>query len=110
MKNPTGALQYEFGGETHEMRLTMRGLARLQAKHGRTLGGMLDGSMGDIPDMNVVLDVVSEALQRGGMDAKKADDLADEIATADSEVIGAILMTAFPDQGGNAKPRGKAKA
>lgn len=107
MKNPTGALEYAFDGETYEMRLTMRGLARLQAKHGRTLAGVLDGSAGDIPDMAVVLDIVSEALQRTGMDAKKADDLADEIATADPEVIGAIMATAFPDTEGNAKPKAK---
>lgn len=108
MKNPTGSFEYEFDGETYELRLTMRGLARLQAKHGRTLGGTLDGTVGDIPDMNIVLDIVSEALQRGGMDAKKADDLADEIATADPSIVGEIMATAFPDPEGNA-PKAKRK-
>jgi secreted protein with Ig-like and vWFA domain len=110
MKNPTGSLEYEFGGESHEMRLTMRGIARLQAKHGRTLAGVLDGTVGDIPDMAVVLDIISESLQRAGMDAAKADDLADEIATADPAIIGSILQTAFPDTEGNGKAKAKAKA
>lgn len=108
MKNPTGSLEYAFGGNSYEMRLTMRGIARLQAKHGRTLGGLLDGTAGDIPDMGVVLDVVSESLQRTGMDAAKADDLADEIATADPMVVGSIMETAFPDAAGNAKAKRKA--
>lgn len=105
MKNPTGALEYDFNGETYELRLTMRGLARLQAKHGRTLGGILDGTAGSIPDMAVVLDIVSEGLQRTGMKADKADELADELATADPEIVGAIMATAFPDAEGNAKTK-----
>jgi hypothetical protein len=104
MIDPTGAVEIQFGGKTYAMRLTMRGIARLQAKHGRTLAGLLDGTQGDFPDMGVVLDLVSEALQRGeGLDAAAADDLADEIATADASVVGRIMASAFPDAEGNAQ-------
>jgi hypothetical protein len=110
MSDPTGTLEVEHGGETYSLRLTMRGIARLQAKHGRNLAGMLDGTAGSFPDMSAVLDIVSEALQKGhGMKADKADDLADEIATADPTIVGAIVNAAFPDPEGNAK-KGKAKA
>jgi hypothetical protein len=108
MIDPTGAVEIVFGGKTYAMRLTMRGIARVQAKHGRTLGGLLDGAPDDFPDMSVVLDLVSEALQRGeGLDAAAADDLADEIATADATIIGRIMASAFPDAAGNA-PKKKA--
>jgi hypothetical protein len=104
MIDPTGAVEIQFGGKTYAMRLTMRGIARLQAKHGRTLAGLLDGTQGDFPDMGVVLDLVSEALQRGeGLDSASADDLADEIATADASIIGRIMASAFPDAEGNAQ-------
>ena len=109
MIDPTGAVEIEFGGKTHSLRLTMRGIARLQAKHGRNLAGMLDGTAGDVPDMGAVLDLVSEALQKGsGLKAPEADDLADELATADPLIVGKIIAAAFPDPEGNAK-KGAAK-
>lgn len=108
MTDPTGAVEVELGGETYSLRLTMRGIARLQAKHGRNLAGMLDGTAGDVPDMEAVLDLVSEALQRGhGLPAKEADDIADELATANPMIVGTILAGAFPDAEGNARPKAK---
>ena len=108
--DPTGAVEITFGGETYCLRLTMRGIARLQAKHGRNLAGMLDGTSGAIPEMDAVLDLVSEALQKGhDMPAKEADELADEIATADPLIVGRIIAGAFPDPEGNAKPKRAAK-
>lgn len=110
MADPTGTVEVEFGGETYCLRLTMRGIARLQAKHGRNLAGMLDGSAGAIPDMEAVLDLVSEALQKGqDMKPAEADDLADEMATADPLLVGRIIAAAFPDPEGNAKPKRAAK-
>lgn len=107
MIDPTGALEVEHGDKTYCLRLTMRGIARLQARHGRNLAGLLDGSAGDIPDMAAVLDLVSEALQKGeGIKAAEADDLADELATADPMVVGRILGAAFPDLEGNAPKKG----
>jgi hypothetical protein len=109
MTDPTGAIEVEHGGETYCLRLTMRGIARLQAKHGRNVAGMLDGTAGDMPDMAAVLDIVSEALQKGhGMKATEADDLADEIATADPLIVGSIMVAAFPSAEGNAKKKAKA--
>jgi len=110
MADPTGALQHEHGGKTYELRLTMRGLAKLQGKHGLNIAGMLDGTAGDIPNMGAVLDLVSEALQKGsGLSAEQADELADEIATANTAIVGEIIMTAFPDQAGNGQAK-KGKA
>lgn len=98
MTDPTGVMEVEFGGKAYSLRLTMRGIARLQVKHGRNLAGMLDGTAGSFPDMGAVLDIVSEALQKGsGLEAEKADDLADELATADPMIVGRIVSAAFPD-------------
>ena len=103
MTDPTGVVEVTLGEVTYSLRLTMRGIARLQAKHGRNLAGMLDGSAGDVPDMAAVLDLVSEALQKGqGLAAKEADEIADELATADPLIVGRILAGAFPDAEGNA--------
>ena len=103
MTDPTGAIEVEHGGKTYCLRLTMRGIARLQAKHGRNLAGMMDGTAGNFPDMAAVLDIVSEALQKGhGLKADQADDLADEIATADPQIVGLIVNAAFPSAEGNA--------
>ena len=112
MADPTGVVEVEHGGETYSLRLTMRGIARLQAKHGRNLSGMLDGSAGDVPDMAAALDVVSEALQKGqGLPAKEADDIADELATADPMIVGRVLDGAFPDaDAGNALAKKARKA
>ena len=109
MTDPTGVVEVEFGGETYSLRLTMRGIARLQAKHGRNLAGMLDGTAGAMPDMAAVLDLVSEALQKGhGMKAGEADELADELATADPMIVGTILAGAFPDAEAGNVPKKKA--
>jgi hypothetical protein len=107
MTDPTGAVEVEFGGKSYSLRLTMRGIARLQAKHGRNLAGLLDGTAGDVPDMGAVLDLVSEALQKGeGIAAAEADELADELATANPMIIGLIVTAAFPDPEGNGKTKG----
>ena len=106
MTDPTGTIEVEHGDATYTLRLTMRGIARMQVKHGRNIAGMLDGTAGSFPDMNAVLDIVSESLQRGhGLNAKQADDLADELATADPAIVGRIMSAAFPDIEGNAKAK-----
>lgn len=108
MTDPTGAVEVEHGGKAYCLRLTMRGIARLQAKHGRNLAGLLDGTAGTFPDMGAVLDIVSEALQKGSaIEADEADDLADELATADPMIVGRIVTAAFPEQTeGNGKTKG----
>lgn len=104
MIDPTGCVEFIVGGKAYACRLTMRGIARLQGKHGRNIAGLLDGSAGDIPDMGAMLDLVSEALQRGSkLEAELADDIADELLSADQTIIGAIIAAAFPESVGNAK-------
>ena len=109
MTDPTGVVEIEFDDKEYKLRLTMRGIARLQAKHGRNLAGLLDGTAGSFPDMAAVLDIVSEALQKGsGLKADKADDIADELATADPMIVGRIVTAAFPDAAeGNAPKKAK---
>jgi hypothetical protein len=111
MADPTGAFHLEHGGKSYELRLTMRGIAKLQAKHGRNIAGMLDGTAGDIPDMMAVLDLVSEALQKGsGLSPEEADDVADELTTHDTSIVGSVVATAFPDmkEGNGKAKRGRA--
>jgi len=107
-----GTVTTDIGGKSYDLQLSFRAIARLQAKHGRNVAGLLDGTAGDIPDMAAVLDVLSEAIQRGsGVEASVADDLADELMSANSAILGPVLLTAFPDApGGNGKAAGKHKA
>ena len=118
MADVTGALHHEFQGKSYTMRITMRGLAHLQGLHGNDLGGLLSAGGSDIPALRPSLDLVSVALQRGeGIDQPEADDLADEMFTADRTLAGRVLAAAFPDAvaeeapaGGNAKaPAAKRK-
>ena len=98
MADVTGALHHEFQGKSYTLRITMRGLAQLQDMHGADLGGLLSGGGGAIPFLAPSLDLISVALQRGeGMDKAEADDLADEMFTADRNFAQRVLAAAFPD-------------
>ena len=119
MADATGALHHEFNGKTYTLRLTMRGLAVLQDMHGSDLGGLLSDGGSAMPMLAPALDLISVALQRGeGIAKEEADDLADEMMTADRNLTQRIMAAAFPDvaatvpgAGGNAKaPAVKRKA
>lgn len=98
MADLTGAIYESIGGKEYALRLTMRGVAKLQAKHGTTIGGLLDSPSGATPMIEPLLDMVSEALQKGsGIEADRADDLADDLLTSDMSVVERILKAAFPD-------------
>lgn len=98
MADITGEMIETFGGREYTLRLTMRGIAALQAKHGKNIGGLLDGTAGDIPDFGPLLDLVSLALQKGhAMTPEEADALADDLLTADPQIVGRIVSSTFPD-------------
>ena len=108
----TGTITETINGQAYELRLTMAGLAKLQAKHGKTIGGLLDGTAGNVPDFGPMLDMVSVALQKAsGLGAVEADGLADDLLTADLTVIERLITAAFPNaqvsiegpQSGNAR-------
>lgn len=102
MADATGTVHQEFGGKTYELRLTMRSIAALQEKYGNSVAGLLDGTAGEIPNFGALLDLVSLALQRGSkIDSADADDLADEMMSEDTEIVGRIITAAFPDAGGD---------
>ena len=115
MADVTGALHHEFNGKSYTLRITMRGLAHLQGLHGNDLGGLLSDGGSAIPALAPSLDLISVALQRGeGLDQQGADDMADEMFTADRTLAGKVLAAAFPDAvasageapaAGNGKPR-----
>lgn len=94
----TGTVRETFDGTEYSLRLTMRGLAKLQAKHGANVAGLLDGTAGNPPNMEPLLDMVSEALQKGhGLEQAEADDVADELLTADLGLVERLIQAAFPD-------------
>ncbi|MCL4065343.1 hypothetical protein M3484_01970 [Pseudomonas sp. GX19020] len=100
MADVTGALHHDFRGKSYTLRMTMRGLAQMQEKHGNDLGGLLSegGDKSAVPPLAPALDLISIALQRGeGLDAEEADNLADEMMTADRNLGGRVLAAAFPD-------------
>lgn len=98
MADLTGTIREGFGGKEYELRLTMRGIATLQDRYGLTLGGLLDNSIGDIPPFGLLLDLVSVSLQKGSkLPEAEADDLAEELLTADQMIVGRIIKATFPE-------------
>lgn len=98
MADITGTVRARHDGRDYEMRLTMRGLAVLQDKHGDNIAGLLDGSAGSTPRFGALIDMVSLALQKGsGMGSNEADELADELLTADVGIIEKIITATFPN-------------
>lgn len=111
MADFTGVIYESFGGKEYAMQLTMRGIARLQEKYGNTIGGLLDGTVGDIPDFSPLLDLVSISLQKGSkLSAEDADEIADSILTADKEIVGRIVSAAFPEAAPGKRKGPKVKA
>ena len=113
MADVTGALSHSFGGKQYALRLTLGGIAKLQAKHGNDLGGLLSGKVETVPPFGIMIDMIAVALEKGQkMGADEAADLADEMMTADKGVFERLMKAAFPDADpGNADaPRRKAKA
>lgn len=111
MSDVTGTLHHQFGGREYALRLTIGGIARLQAKHGADLGGLLtqtEDAAPKIPDFAVMLDIIQVALEKGGVAPDGSADLADDMLTADIELASRLLQAAFPAAAKGA--RGKAKA
>lgn len=110
MSDVTGALHHPFGGRNYALRLTFAGIATLQGRHGNDLGGLLTGTVEGIPPFAIMLDMVSVALQKGeGMPADAADNLADDMLTADKSLVDQIVRAAFPETAGNEAAPKKAK-
>jgi len=107
MADITGALSVEHNGTRYMLRLTMRGIAQLQAEFGRDIAGVLSGEAGAIPDFAAILRIVEVALQKGqpGMIASEVAAVADDMATPD--LVGRIVAAAFPDAEAQAVGNGK---
>ena len=101
MADVTGALHHSFGGKEYTLRLSFGVLAKMQAKHGNDLKGLMTGEVGGVPPFDVMLDTVSGALVKGGTSEVAAADLADDMLTADPELFTRLLSAAFPDAVGN---------
>ena len=91
-------------------------MAKLQDIHGPDLAGLLSGryegeGKNEIPPFKLMVDIVAAALEKGErMPADEAQDLADDMVTADKPLMGRVLSTAFPEaQEGNAEAPKKAK-
>lgn len=99
MADITGALHITHDGRELTLRLSMAGLGRLQDRHGPSIGGLLDEDRTEDQLLNfgILIDAVSIALQKGmRMDADEADDLADDLVSADQEIVARLLEAAFP--------------
>jgi hypothetical protein len=108
MADITGTVHADHGGKRYALRLTMRGLAELQAEFGQDLGGITTHGEGAFPNMAPILRLVELSLRKGqpDMSPETAADLADEMLTADIAIVQRILTAAFPSvAGGSARPR-----
>ncbi|WP_277022259.1 hypothetical protein [Paracoccus hibiscisoli] len=113
MADITGTLRHEHDGKSYALRLTLGGIGKLQGKHGDDLAGLLTGKFdgpGQIPPFSVMVDIVAVSLEKCGMAADEAADLADDMLTADQGIVARIMQAAFPQaKPGNAPAPTKAK-
>ena len=94
--NPSGKLTVAHGGRDYALRLTWAGMADLQDRHPEAIGAMLSGR-DVVPSLRFALDAVSAAIQKGeGLGRPEADEIADEMLTADPTVMTRLLAAAFP--------------
>jgi hypothetical protein len=97
MADVTGTIHIEHGGKQYALRLSMGGIAKLQAEFGRDIAGLLSGAANEVPDFAAILRVVEVALEKAqpSLSQEKIKDLADDIASTD--LVGKIIAAAFPD-------------
>lgn len=103
MADVTGAVHHSFDGKDYTLRLTFAVLGKLQAKHGDDLKGLLSGKASAAPPFAVMVDAIAGALVKGGVPTGEADELADDMLTADPELFPRVMSAAFPDAVGNGK-------
>lgn len=112
MSDVTGTLHHSFGGKTYSLRLTLGGIAKLQAVHGLDLGGMLtqteESAQDRIPDFSIMIAILQVALERGGVAPELSGDLADDMLTEDVGLAVRVMQAAFPKS--QASREGKARA
>ncbi len=106
MADVTGTVHHQYGGKEYTLRLTFGVLAKLQAKHGDDLNGMLTGGRSKAPSFGIMLDAVSGALAKGGTTGD-LEVLADDMLSADPDLFARLMAAAFPDAVGNDKAPGK---
>lgn len=104
MADVTGALHHSFGGKNFALRLTWGVLADLQGAHGDDFLFRLEPVEGKLPPFALMIDIVSRSLMRGeGFPESEARDLADDMLTADPELVSRLMESAFPNSAGNGK-------
>lgn len=109
MADPTGTLHVEHDGKTYALRLTMAGIGRAQEAQPDAMNALISGHDA-VPSINLCLLLVSLALQKGEkINADEAEELADEIFTADQTVVPRLMAAMAPDVAGGSAP-GKPKA
>lgn len=102
MADVTGALHHAFGGKAFALRLTWGVLADLQGRHGDDFLARLDVGEGKLPPFGLMIDIVAASLVKGEkLPDAEARDIADDMLTADPELVSRLLQSAFPDAGGN---------
>jgi hypothetical protein len=93
----TGEVRAEHGGRTYTLRFTALGLGRLQEEFGSSLGGLLDGTAKESVLMLPMVGIIREALRKGErMPHDEAQELADDMLTADMDLAVRVLNAAFP--------------
>lgn len=102
MADITGTVRRTHDGAEYVMRLTMAGFAQLQSEFGNDFVQQLEAPEGHqgpyMPPMGICLRIVEVALRKGmpDLDEARYADIADELFTADPEIIGVLVRAAFP--------------
>ncbi|MDS9468211.1 hypothetical protein RGQ15_11600 [Paracoccus sp. MBLB3053] len=116
MQMLTGEVIVQHQGVEYRLMLGLRGIAKLQDQYGARLDPIRNMGQGEdeIPDFNVLLNIVDIALERHHPNA--GADLSEHLLIEDMALPGKLLKAAFPEAKPAAskpagdKPSGKAKA
>ena len=98
MANIRGAIEFEAGGVTRQLRYGMNAMARFQDVTGQTFLSALDKFQTDPTDMRTMRAIFWAGL--GNVTVEEAGDLIDEVGFQDvAEMIRQAITAAFPQAG-----------
>lgn len=95
MAMATGEIEVGHDGKLYRLRLTFGVLARLQERYGHESMARMFGAEDGVPNFGACIALVELALQRHHPEADA--QLADDMVTADPDIIRRLQEAAFPD-------------
>lgn len=110
MSNPRGELTVSVGDKNYTLWLGMSVLAKLQAKHGEAFFDALEPPEDEdevwFPDLQLIIDIVTFALERSHGD-EVTPWLVDDLLAEHQDLLPRLMAAAFPEA--SEKGEGKLK-